>query len=98
MIVSALLLQLAHGVAAATLAHPVPDCSRTQGQEIVVCGSRNSLSRYRLPKLADGYEPRPIRAEGNVIPGVHMRAHVEEDHQAYGFVSKKLLVTFSTPF
>jgi hypothetical protein len=76
----------------------VPDCSRSQAQEFVVCGSRNGQSRYRLPNLPDGYEPKRVRAEGDVVPGVHMRAHVEEDHQAYGFVSKKLLVTFSTPF
>lgn len=51
-----------------------------------------------MPKLPDGYEPKRVRAESDAIPGVHTSVHVEEDHQAYGFVSKKLLVTFSMPF
>lgn len=77
----------------------LPDeCNSAKGEEIVVCGSRPTESPYRLPKLDQRYERKPLRAETDVIPGVHTRAHAEADRLPGGSLSKKLLVTFSTGF
>jgi hypothetical protein len=102
MIFSAGLLELAAGGAAATalnLSAPALDpCPKSGGDEIVVCGSRERQSPYRLPKLSDKYERKAIRAETDAIPGVHARAHAESERMADGNLSKRLLVTFSLPF
>lgn len=99
MLGSFLLPQLAAAVAlpnaapAATL-----DCPQSGGGDIVVCGSRDRQSPYRLPKLTDRYERKPLRAETDAIPGVRTRGHVEAKKMPDGNVSKRLLVTFTLPF
>lgn len=87
-------------LAAAAGAQAVPDegCGTGDGDEVVVCGTRPGQDRYRLPKLPDKYERKPIRAETDIIPGVHTRAHVESETMVDGQESKKLLFTFSIPF
>jgi hypothetical protein len=49
------------------------DCNRSRGADIVICGSRGGQKPYRLPKLPQRYDPKQIRAETNVIPGVQTR-------------------------
>ena len=76
----------------------VDDCNRPRGDDIVICGSRTGESPYRLPKLPDRYEAKRIRAETNVIPGVHTRAHVDTTTMPDGYRSNRAMVTFSVPF
>ena len=67
-------------------------------KEIVVCGSGRGESPYRLPKLPREYDEKPLRAETDIMPGVHTRAHVESEQMPDGIVAKRLMVTFSLPF
>jgi hypothetical protein len=67
-------------------------------KEIVVCGSRRGESPYRLPKLPREYDEKPLRAETDIMPGVHTRAHVESGQMPDGNVAKRLMLTFSLPF
>jgi hypothetical protein len=78
--------------------NPANGCRPASSGEIVVCGTPRAESPYRLPKLPDTYEPKPVRAETDVIPGVHTRAHVESERMLDGNVSKRLMVTFTVPF
>ena len=66
--------------------------------EVVICGSRPGESPYRLPRLPERYDPRQIRAETNVIPGVHARAHVDTETRPDGYQSNRVMVTLSTSF
>lgn len=90
------LLQLA--AAASAQAAPDGGCGKSDSGEVIVCGNRQDQDRYRLPKLPEKYEGKSIRAETDVIPGVHTRAHVESETMIDGQESKKLLVTFTIPF
>lgn len=72
-------------------------CPRGSPDEIVVCGSRDRQSPYRLPKLPQIYDPKPLRAETN-IGGGHARAHVESITRPDGLVDKRIMITFSSPF
>ena len=45
-------------------------CAPQPGEEIVVCAPRNGPDPYRLPKLPDKYETKPLRAETEIAPGV----------------------------
>lgn len=74
------------------------DCNRSRGDDIVVCGSRTGQNPYRLPKLPERYDAKRIRAETNLIPGVHTRAHVDTVGMPDGYRSNRLMVTFSLPF
>lgn len=78
--------------------NPRNGCKASSPGEVVVCGTRRGESPYRLPKLPDKYESKPIRAETDAIPGVHTRAHVESDTLPGGNVAKRLMVTFTVPF
>ena len=74
MIAAVGVLQLAAGAAATpSLADPVPSCAHATGEEIVVCGSRDGRSPYRLPKLANQYPRKAIHPE-KVIPGGRIHA------------------------
>lgn len=72
-------------------------CPRGSPDEIVVCGSRNGQSRYRLPKLPRADDRKPLRAE-TTIAGTHARAHVQSNARPDGLVDKRMMVTFSWPF
>jgi len=78
--------------------NPSNGCKASSPSEVVVCGTRHGESPYRLPKLPDKHELRPIRAETDAIPGVHARAHVESETLLGGSVAKRLMVTFTVPF
>jgi hypothetical protein len=99
MIFTAALMELAAGGAAATALNlNVDPCPRKAADEIVVCGSRDLQSPYRLPNLPHTYDRKPIVAQSDAIPGVHTRAHVESEVRPDGLVDKRLLITFSMPF
>ena len=89
------LLQLAEATAAQA---STPSCRPTAPGEIVVCGQRQGESPYRLPKLPTKYDRKAIRAETDIIPGVHSDAHVEAAGRPDGYVAKRLMVTFKMPF
>lgn len=96
MLGSIALLQLA--AAAGLQATAADPCDVGSGKEIVVCGSRNSQSRYRLPNLPRKYDRKPLTAETNAIPGVHTRAHIDSAVRADGLQDNRVMVTFSLPF
>ena len=75
-----------------------PSCRPATPGEIVVCAQRHGESPYRLPKLPTKYDRRAIRAEADIIPGVHIDAHVEAAGRPDGTVAKRLMVTFKMPF
>lgn len=77
--------------------HPVDTCPKGSSGEIVVCGSRDRQSRYRLPQLPKVYDRKPFRAETD-IGGTHARAHVESSVRRDGLVDKRIMITFTTPF
>jgi hypothetical protein len=89
------LLTLAAGLAPVTAAD---DCNRSRGDDIVVCGSRSGPNPYRMPQLPQRYDPKQIRAETSVIPGVQTRAHVDTEAMPDGYRSNRMMVTFSLPF
>ena len=72
-------------------------CPKGSPDEIVVCGSRNGQSRYRLPKLPDSYDRKPLRAE-TTIGGTRARAHAESSTRPDGLVDKRIMITFTVPF
>jgi hypothetical protein len=72
-------------------------CRKGSADEIVVCGSRDGRSRYRLPRLPKAYERKPLRAETD-IAGMHARAHVESNVRPDGLVDKRIMITFGIPF
>lgn len=90
-------LQLAT-LSGAAPAASAADCNRSRGDDIVVCGSRTGQNPYRLPKLPQRYDPKQIRAETSLIPGVQTRAHVDSVNMPDGYRSNRLMVTFSLPF
>jgi hypothetical protein len=73
-------------------------CPRSGSGEVVICGSRPGESPYRLPRLPERYDPKQIRAETSVIPGVHTQAHVDTVEMPDGNRSNRLMVTFRIPF
>lgn len=75
-----------------------PSCRPAAPGEIVVCAQRQGESPYRLPKLPTKYDRKAIRAEADIIPGVHTDAHVEAAGRPDGTVAKRLMVTFKLPF
>jgi hypothetical protein len=73
-------------------------CPRGASGEVVICGSRPGENPYRLPRLPERYDPKKIRAETTVIPGVHARAHVDTETRPDGYQSNRVMVTLSTSF
>jgi len=93
------MLAMVQAAAAVSPAQTSADpCARGPNNEIVVCGTRPGESPYRLPELADKYRQKPLRAETDVIPGVHAQAHVQSEKRNDGYVVKRLMLTLSTPF
>jgi len=84
--------------ASAAPAAAADGCNRSRGDDIVVCGSRTGQNPYRLPKLPQRYDPKQIRAETSVIPGVKTRAHADTEAMPDGYRSNRMMVTFSLPF
>jgi hypothetical protein len=76
----------------------IPECGDDAADEIVVCGSRSQSDRYRLPPLPSPYQTKPVIAEIGVIGDVSARIRVESVEFPNGMISKRLMVTFTTPF
>lgn len=81
----------------ALTAADVPQCRSHDANEVVVCADRKGENPYRLPSLPQKYDPKKIRAETDVIPGVHTRAHVDSPTMPDGRQSNRVMVTFSIP-
>lgn len=102
LIVTASLIELAAGAAGGAAAlnldfSKLDPCVKGSPDEIVVCGSTDRRSPYRLPKLTKQYDRKPLRAQGT-IAGVPTRAHVESNVRPDGLVDKRIMITFSVPF
>lgn len=101
MIIPAGLLELAAGAAGAAPPnfdlHVIDPCPKGSRDEIVICGSRDRQSRYRLPKLPQIYDRKPLRAEAD-IGGTHARAQVQSEVRPDGLVDKRIMITFTAPF
>jgi hypothetical protein len=95
------LIELAVGAAAAAPPnldlHVVDRCQKGSTDEIVVCGSRDRQSRYRLPKLPHTYDRKPLRAEADV-GRTHARAQVQSETRPDGLADKRIMITFTAPF
>lgn len=101
MIFPAGLIELAAGAAGAAPPkldlHVIDPCPKGSPDEIVVCGSHDRQSRYRLPKLPQAYDRKPLRAEAD-IGGTHARAQVQSETRPDGLVDKRIMITFTAPF
>jgi hypothetical protein len=73
-------------------------CSSSDPKEIVVCGSREHDSRYRLPKLSQKYERGAFRADAELAPGLHARAHVDSVELPGGAKSNRVLLSIGLGF
>ena len=73
-------------------------CASSNPKEIVVCGSREHDPRYRLPKLPLKYERRAFRAETELAPGLHARAHVDSVDLPGGAKSNRALISIGIAF
>src|SRR5881628_4059965 len=82
------------GVAATTPG----SCASSDPKEIVVCGSREHDSPYRLPKLSQKYERGAFRAQTELAPGLHASAHVDSVDLPGGAKSNRALVSIGIGF
>jgi hypothetical protein len=73
-------------------------CTSSDPKEIVVCGSRDHDSPYRLPKLSQNYERGAFHAETELAPGVHASAHVDSIELAGGAKSNRALISIGIGF
>jgi len=73
-------------------------CTSSDPKEIVVCGSRDHDSPYRLPKLPQKYERGSFRAETELVPGVHASAHVDSVDLPGGAKSNRALISIGIGF
>src|SRR4051794_20473860 len=81
------------------IAATTPDvCSSSDPREIVVCGSREHASPYRLPKLSQKYERGAFRAETELPPGLHASAHVNSVDLPGGVKSNRVLLSIGLRF
>ena len=70
--------------------------SASQG-DIIVCGSPNARSKYRLPELTSRYDRKPVRAQGTV-KGADVAAGVSSTIRPDGLQDKRFMITISTAF
>jgi hypothetical protein len=73
-------------------------CVSTDPKEILICGSREHNSRYRLPKVAETYDRRSLRAETELAPGLHASAHVNSVELPGGVKSNRVLLSIGIGF
>lgn len=74
------------------------DCRPRDSGEVVVCAQRPGPSPYRLPKVSEKYERKPIRAETEIIPGVVAAANVESAELLGGHKSERAMIRFKFKF
>ena len=73
-------------------------CGADATDEIVVCGSRNRDETYRLRPLPPIYGNKPLVAETGLFGNTTARMHAESVELPNGMISKRLMVTITTPF
>ena len=73
-------------------------CSPSNSDEVVVCAQRPGPSPYRLPKVSEEYERKPVRAETEIAPGVVAAASVESVELLGGHKSNRAMVRFKIKF
>jgi hypothetical protein len=96
-LIAGALLMLAQGTPAIAL--PVARiCGATDEKEIVVCGSRDERSPYRLPEISTAYERPPLRAQTVLAPGVQAGIDLQSVELPGGLKSERLMVTLRTRF
>jgi hypothetical protein len=64
---------------------------------VVVCGSRSSASPYRLPKLAEEYEPALPQAAAQIAPGTQVSVNAESV-EVPGAKSDRLMLRIKLKF
>jgi hypothetical protein len=63
--------------------------------EIVVCGSRETRSPYRLPEISPRYERAPLRAERQIAPGAVASLNVQSVNMPGGLKSDRVMITLT---
>src|SRR4051794_13923901 len=76
----------------------VSRCAPSAEEEVLVCGNRRDGSPYRLPKLANEYEQRRIRAEKQLAPNLSSVVRVEPVTLPGGIKSNRVMLTFGLKF
>jgi hypothetical protein len=71
-------------------------CGSDGSEEIVVCGSREQRSRFRLPEISSVYERPPLRAETELAPGVQSSIDLQSVELPGGLKSNRVMLTVST--
>ena len=74
------------------------DCKPRNSDEVVVCAQRPGPSPYRLPKVSEAYERKPLRAETEIAPGVVAAASIESVELLGGHKSDRAMVRFKFKF
>lgn len=79
---------------------PRPDagCGADSGDEIVVCGSRTHNESYRLRPIPPDFGGKPLIAETGVFGNVSAAIQVDSVQFGNGMISKRIMVTFTSPF
>lgn len=79
---------------------PSPDagCGADAVDEIVVCGSRNRDESYRLRPLPPAFGGKPLIAETGLSGNVTAAIQVGSVQFSNGMISKRIMVTFTSPF
>jgi hypothetical protein len=73
-------------------------CARPSGDEIVVCGRRESGEDYPMGEMARLFATRPIRAEMGLGGGMTARSYLEQVGLDRGAVSNRIMVGVRLPF
>ena len=95
----ALIALLPLAAATGSIAAATTGCEEARGgPDIVICGERGRVSPYRLPRLPDKYDRKAIRAETDVVPGVHARARIDTSIRPDGLQDQRLMLIMSTHF
>jgi hypothetical protein len=97
------LLLLAQLAAPADGARPeqktvAPACSGKAEDEVLVCGSRQARSPYRLPELPTEYETKRDISQVRLTPGVNARVTLESAELPGGAKSDRIMVRFKAGF
>jgi hypothetical protein len=91
------LLQLAQATAAAPPVDLHADPCPSHGADIVICGSRTGDSPYRLPRLPERYDKKPLRAQ-TTIGGAQAAARITSPIRQDGLQDHRIMITFALPF
>ena len=73
-------------------------CTRGAGEEIVVCGRRESGGDYPLAEEARRFATPPLRAEASIGGGASARVYTESVGIGPGVVSNRVMFGVRLPF